>query len=211
MASGAGHWNAVYGRGEETALSWYEAEAGRSFETVSRLVGPGEAVVDVGAGASRLVDRLIAAGLGPVTVLDISAAALDLARARLGAAASAVEWVEADVTRWRPERRYRLWHDRAAFHFLTDPADQRRYLAVMDAALEPGGHAILTTFAEDGPERCSGLPVHRWSSAALAGALSSALPGRFEPAAAERFAHHTPGGTVHNFQTSVFRKLSDAR
>ncbi|RMD92770.1 MAG: class I SAM-dependent methyltransferase [Alphaproteobacteria bacterium] len=211
MAADAEHWNAVYGRREETSLTWYEAEAQRSFRQVSRLVGPGERVIDVGGGASRLVDRLVAAGLGPVTVLDISAAALDVARARLGAAASAVEWVEADVTRWRPERRYRLWHDRAAFHFLTDPADQRRYLVAMDAALEPGGHAILTTFAEDGPERCSGLAVRRWSPEALAEAVSSALPGRFAPVTAERFAHHTPGGAVQNFQTSVFRKLPDAR
>ncbi|PRX33733.1 Methyltransferase domain-containing protein [Meinhardsimonia xiamenensis] len=211
MAADAEHWNAVYGRREETSLSWHEGDAERSFRLVSGLVGPGERVIDVGGGTSRLVDRLVAAGLGPVTVLDLSDAALGLAKTRLGAAGEAVDWVEADVTGWQPAHSYQLWHDRAAFHFLTDPGDQRRYLAVMDAALAPGGHAILITFADDGPERCSGLPVQRWSPEALAEAVSSALPGRFEAVEAERFAHLTPAGATQNFQTSVFRKLREAR
>ncbi|NKX43009.1 class I SAM-dependent methyltransferase [Roseicyclus persicicus] len=205
---GAGHWDAVYGARAEAALTWFEADPALSLRLIAAHAGPDAPVIDVGAGASRLVDALLARGYGRLTCLDLSAAALGVAQARLGAAAARVSWVVADVTAWAPEPgAYAVWHDRAAFHFLTDAAARRAYLSRMAAALRPGGHAILMTFAEDGPEMCSGLPVQRWSPAALAAEVEAQVPGAFAPVASERHLHHTPKGGAQGFQASVFRRL----
>jgi SAM-dependent methyltransferase len=159
-------------------------------------------VIDVGGGASVLVDGLLEAGFTDVTVLDLSGAALASSRARLGARASSVQWTEADVTRADlPPRSFDLWHDRAVFHFLTDRADRLAYLRVLRHALRPGGHVVIATFAEDGPERCSGLPVRRYAPAQLHAELGS----DFELLASEREAHVTPAGAVQRFQYSLFR------
>lgn len=194
------HWDAAYGR--DGPLSWSEAEAAQSLSMIARAgLEPGQAVVDVGGGASPLAGDLLARGLGPVTVLDLSQVALDTARARLGDTAAQVSWICGDVTEWQPApESFALWHDRAAFHFLTDAAGQAAYAAVLHRALRPGGAAVIASFAPDGPERCSGLPVKRWSPEALAKALDLHLT------ASDRFVHVTPGGVAQRFQISLLRK-----
>jgi SAM-dependent methyltransferase len=159
-------------------------------------------IIDVGGGASRLVDHLLAAGHTDLTVLDISEAALERAGARLGKAALKVNWLVADITAWKPRRLYRLWHDRAAFHFLTEPADRGAYRRALDAALTPGGAAIVASFALDGPERCSGLPVQRYSRETLAAELGTGY--RLKSNQSED--HVTPLRRIQRFQYSVFER-----
>ena len=195
------HWQTVYSTKSEADVSWFQATPQPSLELL-RLVGarPSEAVIDIGGGASRLVDHLIAAGFSDLTVLDLSSAALDVARTRLGAAASGVEWIVADASEWTPGRRYDIWHDRAAFHFLTEPSRQAAYIERLQAALNPGGRVILGTFAPDGPEKCSGLPVARHDATSL-GAL---LGDQFELLDSRRHDHATPWSSVQKFQFSTF-------
>jgi trans-aconitate methyltransferase len=151
-------------------------------------------VVDVGGGASVLVDRLLGVGFTDISVLDVSQVALNAGRRRLGNTPS-VRWLHVDLLSWTPARRYGLWHDRAVFHFLTDEDDQRVYLESMRSALTPGGSLVLGTFADDGPDHCSGLPVARYS----VGQLLTRLGGRFDLAASRRELHATPGGAVQPF------------
>jgi SAM-dependent methyltransferase len=159
-------------------------------------------VIDVGGGASVLVDGLLEAGFTDVTVLDLSGAALAASRARLGRSAGSVRWIEADITRADlPPRSFDLWHDRAVFHFLTDRADRQAYLRVLRHALRPGASVVIATFAEDGPERCSGLPVRRYAPSQL----HAELGDDFEWLASEREEHVTPGGVLQQFQYSLFR------
>ncbi|WP_374442963.1 class I SAM-dependent methyltransferase [Stella sp.] len=197
------HWQGVYGSKAETAVSWYEAQPRQSLDLIRRAAPDGAAgVIDVGGGASTLVDHLLAAGYRDLTVLDISDHALARAKARLGAAASRVAWIVTDVTRWQPARTWDVWHDRAVFHFLTAPDDQDAYLAALRAALAPGAFVILATFAPDGPERCSGLPVQRYDAAMLAHRLG---PG-FALVAAEAATHTTPWGVEQRFTHTLFRR-----
>ncbi len=204
MAGGSeAHWNRIYGAKTETQLSWHEDAPALSLDLVRSVgLGPGAAVIDIGGGASRFVDGMLAAGIGDVTVLDLSQAALDATRARLGAAAAGLHWIAADVTTWQPDRQYDLWHDRAAFHFLTDPAQRAAYLACLTAALRPGGYAIIATFAPDGPETCSGLPVARYSPDMLAATLGAG----FTPVTARLHRHLTPWGSEQSFQFSLLRR-----
>lgn len=191
----AEHWDAAYAGGEQNT-SWFETGARVSLAILDELgIEPHASVVDVGGGASRLVDALIGRGHSEVAVVDLSPVALDVARGRLGAAAAGVRWVTADVTTWRPDRTYDVWHDRAVLHFLVDPADQAAYRDTLDAVLAPRGCAVLGTFASDGPERCSGLPVARRDPAALEAFLG---PG-FEPVTSRRAVHTTPGGAQQRF------------
>lgn len=197
------HWQAVYQDKGEDRVSWFQATPAISLDLI-RAVGAkaNAAIIDVGGGASRLVDGLVAEGYRDLTVLDLSANAIALAKVRLGAAAAAVDWIVADVTQWRPERHYDVWHDRAAFHFLTDAADRAAYIERLTAALRPGGHAIIATFALDGPERCSGLPVVRYDAERLAATLGDA----FSLVETRRHDHQTPLGGIQHFQFSVFRR-----
>lgn len=191
----ARHWDAAYrDRGTE-GVSWFEDDPAVSMALVG-LLAPDRStpVVDIGGGASFLVDRLVAAGYGDVSVLDVSALALAEARRRLGAA-TAVHWLEQDLLEWRPARRYGLWHDRAVFHFLTDGASRARYLGRLAEALVPGGALVVGTFAADGPEQCSGLPVARYS----ADELCDVLGPTFRPVECRRALHTTPGGAVQPF------------
>lgn len=204
------HWDGVYEAREEDALTWFEEVPEVSLRLIGRFAEPGDPVIDIGGGASRLVDHLMARGYRNLAVLDLSEAALEVSRARLGAAAEGVTWIAADVTRWHPEgAAHALWHDRAAFHFLTDPDQRAAYVGCMASALRPGGHAIMMSFAEDGPERCSGLPVQRYSPATLATEIARHRPGAFTPVLAERHLHHTPKGAVQAFQVSVLRRNGD--
>ncbi len=197
------HWQTVYRSKGETDVSWFEAEPAVSLDLVARAGTPPEAaVIDIGGGASRLVDHLLDRGFADVTVLDLSEAALAAARARLGGRAAQVQWIVADATTWTPPRRYHLWHDRAAFHFLTEPADRTAYMARLRQAIAPGGHVVIGTFAPDGPARCSGLPVIRHDADSLAAALG---PG-FVLVDTRRQAHVTPSGPVQRFQFCTFRR-----
>ena len=197
------HWQTVYTTKAENEVSWYQQDPAPSLELIGLArPTPDTAIVDIGGGASRLIDRLLARGFRRVTVLDISQAALDAAKARLGEAASEVEWVAADVTRWSPAHSFDIWHDRAAFHFLTDPADRSAYVARMTEALRPRGHVVIGTFAIDGPEKCSGLPVNRYDAASLAGEFGEG----FELVDSRRQDHATPWNAIQRFQFCVFRR-----
>lgn len=201
-ADRSSHWETVYQTKAEKEVSWFEDTPDLSLSLL-REVGLNRSlmVIDVGGGASRLVDALVALGQAHVTVLDLSAAALAIAKARL-TAADRVKWVVSDVTTWMPDRQYDLWHDRAAFHFLTSSEDQRAYVGVLSAALKPGGVAIIGTFAPDGPENCSGLPVARHD----AESLQAVLGERFTLLSMRRHEHTTPRGSVQKFQFSTFLK-----
>ena len=191
----ADHWEAAYSTRGVDGVSWYQAVPGVSLELVAALGVPrAGAVIDVGGGASWLVDELVARGIRDVTVLDLSASALEATRRRLPADVP-VSWVEADVLVWEPERRFDLWHDRAIFHFLVAASDRERYVATMRRAVAPGGRVIVGAFAEDGPELCSGLPVCRYSGASLGAALGDA----FELQETRRERHVTPRGAVQPF------------
>ena len=200
------HWENVYTSKGENQVSWFQETPALSLELIA-LAGavPSSGIIDIGGGASRLVDCLVSQGYEDVTVLDLSPAALASARSRMGDTAERVTWIAADVTTWEPSRSYDVWHDRAAFHFLTLAKDQAAYVARLRRALRPGGHAIIGTFAPDGPERCSGLLVSRYDAAGLAATLGSG----FELIDARRHEHVTPWGATQKFQFSTFRREQD--
>jgi SAM-dependent methyltransferase len=200
------HWEKVYTTKGENEVSWFQETPAPSLELIE-LVGAtrSSAIIDIGGGASRLVDSLVSQGYEDVTVLDLSAAALASARSRMGDKANRVEWITADVTTWEPSRTYDVWHDRAAFHFLTGPEDQTAYVARLRRALRLGGHAIIGTFALDGPERCSGLAVSRYDANSLAATLGRG----FELIDTRRHEHTTPWGVTQRFQFSTFRREQD--
>ena len=152
------HWNTVYQRRPTEELGWYEPESS-TLGLVTAHSTPDDSVIDVGGGDSPLVEALLQRGYRDLTVLDLSDAALDHARRRLGPRAGAVEWIQADVTTFAPERTWGLWHDRAVFHFLVDQERRDAYRAVAARALEPGGTLVVATFSSEGPEQCAGLPV----------------------------------------------------
>lgn len=201
------HWENVYATKGEREVSWFQEDPAPSLELIALAgLSEGASVIDIGGGASRLVDALVERNIGQVTVLDLSAAALDAAKQRLeerlGSKAAGVQWVAADVTAWEPTRSYDLWHDRAAFHFLTDPADRSAYVERLKKAVKRGGYVIIGTFALDGPEKCSGLPIVRYDSASLSAILGS----DFKLIDARRHDHATPWGAVQRFQFSTFRR-----
>ena len=165
-------------------------------------IGVEASVIDAGGGASRLAGVLLERGFGDVTVLDISAAGMAHARRHLGARAGQVQWVVVDIRTWEPGRRYRVWHDRAVFHFLITIGDRRQYMRTLECATEPGAVAVFGSFAPDGPQRCSGLPVARYSAADLAAELGS----RWKLISQDREEHHTPAGVVQPFTWAALRK-----
>lgn len=170
----AAHWDTVYTTKHESQVSWFEALPTRSLQLMEAAgLGPETCVLDVGGGDSRLVDQLVARGLCCLAVLDVSSAALARARKRLGEAASIPTWIEADVTGDWSVKPMDIWHDRAAFHFLTTPSEREHYRAHLLQTIAPGKTAIVATFALDGPEKCSGLPVQRYSPTSLAAELGS--------------------------------------
>ena len=199
------HWNTVYSAKGEREVSWFEelpAVSLRMMETVG--LNQETCVLDVGGGDSRLVDVLAARGLDCLAVLDVSGAALNRARTRLGATASVPVWIEADVAGAWFLKPMDIWHDRAVFHFLTAPEDRARYVEHLRQTLKVGGTAIVATFASDGPEKCSGLPVQRYSAESLAAELGAGL------ALVETIAHThaTPWGSAQSFQYSRFARVN---
>ncbi len=191
------HWENVYGTKAVESVSWYQPHALRSLELIRRVAPNKDArILDVGAGASTLVDDLLDAGMTRVSVLDISAAALAAAQHRLGARAQQVRWIEGDITSVDLEpASVDVWHDRAVFHFLTDPEDRAAYVRQVRRAVRPGGHVIVAAFGPDGPLQCSGLPVVRYAPDALHAQFGNA----FELVEHQSEDHRTPAGAVQHF------------
>lgn len=203
------HWNQIYETAAPDDVSWYQRSPATSLRLIQASgVDPSTGVIDVGGGTSALAERLLEAGYSNLTVLDISGAALAHARERMGANAAKIEWIEADITRFAPSRQFGVWHDRAVFHFLTDHSDRRSYIEAMNRTLLPGGHAIIATFALDGPEKCSGLKVVRYDAPAIAAELGDV----FKLVEQVDETHHTPWDSVQRFSYFHFVKMkSDSR
>jgi ubiquinone/menaquinone biosynthesis C-methylase UbiE len=192
------HWEAIYKTKAPNEVSWYQERPTKSLELIkASKIKKDAAVIDVGGGASTLVDHLLSNGFRRLTVLDISLEALQKAKARLSTTyADAVTWMEGDVTQViLPYHFYDLWHDRAVFHFLTSPEDRQRYIRTLNDALKPGGHVIMATFALEGPPKCSGLEVMRYSPETL----SKELGAEFKLISSVSEIHQTPSGGDQNF------------
>lgn len=206
MRADAAHWNRAYGARPEDRMSWYETGGGLSVELIARHGDISGGVLIVGAGLSRLVDALVAQGVPDLSILDISADAVQQVLARLPD--SGVHGIVADITHWSPERQYAVWQDRAVFHFLTSVVDQEAYLQAALRAVPPAGMMLIATFAEDGPPQCSGLPVARYSAAALSARVHQTCGSAFEPVETLRQLHHTPSGNLQPFTFVVFRRVA---
>ena len=197
------HWQNVYLTKGEQQVSWSQADPQPSLGLIERFaVDRNAAIIDIGGGVSRLVDALLTNGFAAITVLDLSEAALQSARARLGEKGESVRWIAADVTAWQPPQPFDIWHDRAAFHFLVEARDRQAYVERLHAGVKPGGHAIIATFAPDGPAKCSGLPVQRYDPEGLSAAIGSA----FDLVEHRDHRHVTPWGAAQSFQFSVLRR-----
>ncbi len=197
------HWQNVYQTKGERDVSWFQEVPAISLDLIRATgAGPDASIIDIGGGASRLVDALVREGFRSLSVLDVSEKALATSRERLGPSAKNVTWIVADVTAWRPDKGYDVWHDRAAFHFLTEPADRAAYAECVRNAVRPGGHIIIGTFAPDGPERCSGLPVLRHDATSIGELLGPS----FKLIESRRHDHQTPGGSIQRFQFSRFQR-----
>jgi SAM-dependent methyltransferase len=191
------HWEGVYRTRRTDEVSWFTPHLDMSMAlSRSTCAGAGAPIIDVGGGASTLVDDLLAAGYRDVTVLDLSAAALEVARRRVGPRASDVTWLAHDVTRAQlPRSHFSVWHDRAVFHFLVDSIDRERYIAQVRRAVAPGGHVVVATFGPQGPQRCSGLPTARYD----AHTLHAVFGDEFEMVDRRQEEHRTPAGTQQQF------------
>lgn len=201
------HWEHVYTTRPSTQVSWYQGEPERSLAMFAAAgVAPTASVIDVGGGASLLVDRLLEQGYGQISVLDVSSQALAAAKARLGGRGDTVAWLVEDITTWSPPpHAFDLWHDRAVFHFLVEDIHRQAYLRALNQGLRDGGYLILATFALSGPERCSDLPVQRYS----AETLQAALGGGFKLLDTSLETHITPSGVAQDFVWCLFRKTAD--
>jgi len=199
------HWETIWRTHPPTGVSWYAPHLAESLRLIREVTGPDAAVIDIGGGASTLVDDLIVHGYTRVTVLDISAAALAIARARLGERAALVEWIEADITATTmPGAAYDVWHDRAVFHFLTSQVDRDAYVRALEYSLRPGGWLVIGTFAPAGPEQCSGLEVVRYD----ASGLQRALGMHFLLSAAAEQTHLTPDGRQQHFTVCRLQRVA---
>lgn len=196
------HWQRVYTNKQPTGVSWYQPVPKKSLQLIRKTgIAASAPILDVGGGDSTLVDHLLSENYADVTVLDVSGKSLERSRARLGDPADDVHWIESDVTTFEASRRYSLWHDRAVFHFLTDPAERSLYIDSVVRTLAPGGHLLLATFGPEGPEQCSGLPVQRYDVETLKGLLE----GRFDLAGHELDLHVTPTGSSQQFLYTWWR------
>jgi ubiquinone/menaquinone biosynthesis C-methylase UbiE len=190
------HWESVYQQKQPDEVSWFQAHPHYSLKLIQASgIVKNQAIIDVGGGASRLVDKLLESGYQDVSVLDIAAAALEHAKTRLGKRAAHVSWLESDVTTFVPPRQYALWHDRAVFHFLIDANDRAQYLDILRRAVLPGGHVIIATFSPDGPDKCSNLPVERYD----AEKLEKTLGADFSLQQTLSEVHQTPAAKIQHF------------
>jgi len=200
----AAHWDAAYAQGDDTR-SWFENQPGMSLRMLDAAgVSAADALIDVGGGASPLTRVLLDRGFRDLTVLDISATGMRHAQVSLGSRADQVHWLTADVLSWHPGRRYRAWHDRAVYHFLTADEHRQQYLGALDAATAPGAVAVFGCFAPDGPRHCSGLPVARYSPAQLARQIGTS----WQMISQDREEHRTPAGTIQPFTWIALRRQS---
>lgn len=197
------HWENVYSTKQTTEVSWFEAEPTTSLNLLERTLPQGGKIIDVGGGASFLVDRLVSKGNWDVTVLDISSTAIEHSKRRLGDAESKVSWICADITKTKQLKTFDVWHDRAVFHFLTNPIDRQAYLDRLNESLSSGGYFIVATFAPDGPGKCSGLPVCRYSPEELEATLGCT----FRIVASSHHNHLTPSAKTQRFTLAVFQKI----
>lgn len=197
------HWETVYLTKATDTVSWFQPHATLSMQLIRETgITHEAAIVDVGGGASTLVDDLLTAGYTNISVLDLSSAALIVAQERLGSSYDRINWIEADITTVvLPQNTYQVWHDRAVFHFLTTKEDRLAYLDLVQKSMKAGGHVIIATFAEDGPTQCSGLPVIRYSVSALQAELGS----RFTLLRSQEELHSTPFNTTQKFNYCYFR------
>lgn len=201
------HWEQVYSEKQATAVSWYAPHLERSISKIRAVANPSAEIIDVGGGASTLVDDLLALGYTRLSVLDVSEAALAVAKERLGEAAATVNWIAADVTRVSlPRDSFDVWHDRAVFHFLTEPPDRQAYVDHAAESLKVRGHFVLATFSLDGPVRCSGLKVVRYS----AESLSRELGPRFVLKQQTHEVHRTPAGMDQELIYCSFERIDTA-
>lgn len=200
------HWQSVYAAKPLHTLGWYRPHLQISLEWILELgLEKDASIIDVGGGASTLVDDLLDAGYDSLTVVDLAATALSLAKSRLGARADSVIWIEGDITEVAlPRRRYEVWHDRAVFHFLVDADERRRYIENLLQAMRPGGCVIIGTFAAEAPPQCSGLPVQRYNHRQL----SDVLGKEFELTRSAKKLHCTPGGVKQMYQYCRFQRLA---
>ena len=197
------HWEDIYRRKSTDQVSWYRPHLELSLKFIENArLSRDAAIIDVGGGASTFVDDLIAQGYSDITVLDISATAVTRAKNRLGASADLIQWVVGDITLVElPEHRYAFWHDRAVFHFLRDAEARRRYIAAVRRGLRPHGHILVAAFGPEGPERCSGLDIVRYS----AEGLHAEFGDLFTKVASKTEIHTTPWGTEQEFVYCYFR------
>jgi len=200
----AEHWNQVYETKDPTRVSWYQPVPRTSLRLFEAYAQADHPVIDVGAGASLLVDHLIERGHTDITLLDVSGVALDMVRGRLGAPGEAVHTVVTNILQWTPPRPYAVWHDRAVFHFLTDPAQIATYRELVQAGVAPGGTAIVAAFHLTGPSRCSNLPTSQYDSASLHAALGGDEHFELIDAFVEQHPH--PNGSEQAFQVVVLRR-----
>jgi len=197
------HWDAVYTTKANDEVSWFEADPTISLDLIQQVSPPPKSVIDVGGGQSFVVDRLLDFGTNHLAVLDISSVAVSRTKERLGERASHVEWIEADVTSISDVGTFDLWHDRAVFHFLTEPKDREAYVELAVKSIPVGGHLIIGTFATDGPEKCSGLPVCRYDAVSMA----STLGNRFMLVSGHNHVHATPSGKEKHLFYGVFQRV----
>lgn len=190
------HWEGLYAEKNPAKLSWHQSHPQYSLSLIGDTgIGTAASIIDVGGGASTLVDHLLTEGYRDITVLDIARSAIELAEDRLGDRSQQVTWIESDITSYTPVQTFDIWHDRAVFHFLTLERDRDNYLKVMDATLKPNGHAIIATFSDSSPDLCNGLEFICYSPETLSNVLGPQL--RLVETLTEE--HHTPSGGLQQF------------
>ena len=197
------HWEKVYTKKSPSEVSWYQTHPGISLELIaSRGIDHSAKIIDVGAGASVLVDKLLEAGYTDISVLDISSKAIDHAKERMESRAEQTVWIITDITEFEPSRQYDLWHDRAVFHFLTEKIDRQKYVEVLKKALKPQGHLILSAFSLEGPPKCSGLNVERYDVEKM----KQELGDEFEFIKSVNESHVTPWQAKQEFIYGYFKR-----
>ncbi|MBI6119099.1 class I SAM-dependent methyltransferase [Salegentibacter maritimus] len=203
MNEAESHWQNVYTKKSYPETSWYQEKPGTSLSFIQELELPFTSkIVDIGGGDSNLVDFLLKDGYRDISVLDISKASLEKAKNRLGEEAEKVTWINADVTSFKPTKTYHLWHDRAAFHFLTEDQQIENYLQILEKSVIPGGYVIIATFSKNGPEKCSGRTIKQYNDEDL----KNLLADNFNLLKSKNIDHTTPTGAVQNFTFCCFRK-----
>ena len=197
------YWDDIYRSKSEKEVSWHQDVPARSLELISELkLATTDSIIDIGGGESHLVDHLLKEGFKDISILDISSAALEKTKARLGERAAPVKFIASDITKFNPTEHYKLWHDRATFHFLTSVADVTTYLEIANRAITPGGFLIVSTFSKTGPDKCSGLTISKYSDADLKALFAK----YFTNIRCFEDTHTTPWGAGQSFVYCGFKK-----